>query len=138
MIVYTPIRYVERVLGRGVRGGRLLFGPLNYKRDMPILLPGMFIALSVLMLEFPLIGAMFQEFTVIRLLGVLAIATVAAIVMLTTLVAVAWGRNAPAWPPRKVLFRARVNQWRRRPVYVSGRDQLSPASVTAGGKVRVR
>ncbi|TEA09228.1 hypothetical protein [Mycobacteroides salmoniphilum] len=139
MMVYTPIRWVERVMGRGTRGGKLLLGPFNYKRELPILLPGVFISLSILLTEFPIIGAMFTAGpSLVRIIGALLIAIIATVILLATLIAVAWRRNSPKWPPQKVLTRSRINQWRRRPVYVSGRDQLARASVVAGGKVRVR
>ncbi|WP_165618360.1 hypothetical protein [Mycobacterium talmoniae] len=137
-MVYTPVRRVEGVIGRGVKGGRLLLGPYK-KREIAPLLGGICLATSLALTEFPILGSILNG-------GARASAVFAAVAVMLLVLAVlcatfgwvAWHRGGPAWPPQHVRNRARINQWRRRPVYVSGRDRTSPPPAWAGGKVRVR
>lgn len=129
MRVYTPIRWVPRMVGRGLRGNRLLFGPYNVKREAPVALGGIFGALSV-----ALAGAAAGGIRV----GLVLSLTVAPLILIATTVAIAYIRAIPTYPPLSVRAQARVNQWRRKPVFVSGRGATPPPTVIAGGKVGVR
>ncbi|WP_016894301.1 hypothetical protein [Mycobacteroides abscessus] len=139
MLVYTPIRRVERVVGRGVKGNRLLLGPYKLKREMPILLGGVSLAASLALTEFPIIGSMLDSgVTAAKAAAAVLMMLLAFLVVFASFIWVAWRRGTPTWPPAHVRQRAFINQWRRKAVYVSGRDQAPSASVVAGGKVRVR
>ncbi|GAT00950.1 MULTISPECIES: hypothetical protein [Mycolicibacterium] len=139
MLVYTPIRRVERKVGRGIKGNRLLLGPYKLKRELPILLGGTAIAASLALTEFPIIGSMLNTgATIGKLLAAALMMLLAFVAVLGSFVWVARLRGAPDWPPQHVRHRARLNQWFSKPVRVSGHDQESPPSVVAGGKVRVR
>lgn len=127
MTVWSLVRRVERVVGRGLKGGRILLGPYNLKRELPVLLTGLGIAVLVALAGFPLAG----------IWGLVIAGFLAAFVMAATVLRIVWRRGDPTWPPRHVRIRARINERRRHPVWVSGRGQTSPASVTVGGRVRV-
>ncbi|SHU29604.1 Uncharacterised protein [Mycobacteroides abscessus subsp. abscessus] len=138
MLVYTPIRRVERVVGRGVKGNRLLLGPYNLKRELPLLIGGTAIAASLALTEFPIISSMLNGgVTALKVLGALAVMFLAFLVVFGTFIWVSWRRGTPNWPPQHVRQQAWINRRRRKPIYVSGRDQAPPPSVVAGGKVRV-
>ena len=138
MIVYTIIRRVERVVGRGIKGGRLLLGPYNLKRELPYLIGGVCLATSLALTEFPIIGSMLDGgLTLARMLAAVFMALLAFTVVLASFAWVAWRRGTPNWPPHHVRYQARINQWRRKPVYVAGRGKTSPPSVIVGGKVRI-
>jgi hypothetical protein len=139
MTVYTLIRSLERVVGRGVKGGRLMLGPYKLKRELPILVAGVCLAASLALTELPIIGSILSAGPRPELmLAAVGIALLGLMALVTTFGWVAWRRGTPNWPPQHVRYRARINQWRRRPVYVSGRGKTPPPAVIAGGKVRVR
>ncbi|WP_454232286.1 hypothetical protein [Mycolicibacterium fortuitum] len=126
MQVYTRIRHVERVIGRGMRGGRILMGPYNVKREGPVMLIGGSAALSLL-----LAGAAAG----LRLLLLAVI--VAGLILMATATAVGYVRGMSTWPPMSVKMHAKRNQWRRGPVYVDSHNATPPESIVAGGSIGV-
>jgi hypothetical protein len=140
MIVYTPVRQVVPMYGRGLRGGRLLLGPYTRREfwTMVVVLGG--IAATTAASEGAIIKHMLNtgRSTAVLTAAACLIPLLALAAIVGLVVWLSAHHSGADWPPRAVRYRARVNQWRRRPVFVSGRGKESPPSVMAGGKVRVR
>lgn len=129
MRIYTSVRYVPRLIGRGLKGNRLLMGPYNLKREGPVLLVGIGAAVSVALAGVG--GAGLWPGLVLALVG-------AAIIVIATAAVLGYLRGVPDWPPTHVRVIAKRNQWSRGPVHVSGRSIEPPPSAVAGGTVKVQ
>lgn len=129
MRIYTAVRHVPPLMGRGLRGNRLLMGPYNIKREGPVLLVGVGAAVSVALAG--VAGAGIWPGLVLALLGT-------GIILVTTAAVLGYLRGVPTWPPTHVRLMATRNQWTRRPVHVSGRSIEPPPVVVAGGPVKVQ
>lgn len=129
MRIYTAVRRVPRLMGRGLKGNRLLMGPYNIKREGPVLLVGIGAAVSVALAG--VAGAGIWPGLVLALLG-------AGIILVATAAVLGYLRGVPDWPPTHVRIIATRNQWTRSPVHVSGRSIEPPPVVVVGGQVKVQ
>ena len=112
MRVYTLIRRVQRVIGRGLRGNRLMMGPYNLKREGPVILIGVAAAGSIALAGAAAAGI--WPGLVISLFG-------ASLILVITAGAVGYIRglsDSPGlseWPPLSVRARAQRNLLDARP-----------------------